>query len=147
MRNHAQGALSRRQLLAWTGGTALALVLGGRVTAATPASLDDFMALSARLLDKPAGALSSAFGERYLAAMMAGGSGDALADLRDGTANADLEAGIIRNWYTGVAETADGEEVVTYPAAMMWTALDFTKPMGWCGGETGYWADAPEGEA
>ena len=27
--------------------------------------------------------------------------------------------------------------------ALLWKALDFTKPPGVCGGETGYWADAP----
>nr|WP_230989670.1 sorbitol dehydrogenase family protein [Devosia faecipullorum] len=54
---------------------------------------------------------------------------------------------MISNWYTGVAETKGGDEVVTYTEALMWEALDFTKPMGWCGGETGYWTDAPEGEA
>jgi hypothetical protein len=141
------GAVNRRQVLAWTGGTALALVLGGRINAATPAGLDDFMALSARLLDKPAASLSSQFGEGYFNALVSRGFGDALTGLRDGSAADDLEANIIRNWYTGLAETQSGEAVVTYPEAMMWTALDFTKPMGWCGGETGYWADAPEGEA
>lgn len=147
MRNQAQIAVSRRQLLAWTGGTALALVLGGRVSAATPVSLDDFMALSARLLDAPGGALSPLFGESYLDALLSRGFGDALAGLRDGDAADALEADILRNWYTGLAETSNREAVVTYPEAMMWNALDFTKPMGWCGGETGYWADAPEGEA
>ena len=29
--------------------------------------------------------------------------------------------------------------------ALLWNALDFTKPPGSCGGETGYWADAPQG--
>ncbi|MBF0679485.1 MAG: hypothetical protein IR164_11170 [Devosia sp.] len=139
--------MSRRQLLAWTGGTALALVLGGRASAATSASLDDFMALSARLLDTPASSLSPGFGEGYFNALISRGFGDALAGLRDGSPASDLESSILGNWYTGVAEIASGEEVVTYPEAMMWNALDFTKPMGWCGGETGYWADAPEGEA
>lgn len=147
MRNEAHRGVSRRQVLAWTGGTALALILGGRASAATPASLDDFMALSARLLDKPAASLSTAFGQRYLAALTASGSGDALSDLASGATSGDLENRVISQWYTGLAQADGGEEVVTYSQALMWSALDFTKPMGWCGGETGYWADAPEGEA
>lgn len=147
MKGKNSRAVSRRQVLAWTSGTALALVLGGRINAAPPASLDDFMALSARLLDKPASSLSRAFGDRYLSALVATGSDAALSDLANGAASSDLENRVISQWYTGLAQVDGGEEVVTYPQALMWNALDFTKPMGWCGGETGYWADAPEGEA
>ncbi|MBE7734238.1 sugar dehydrogenase complex small subunit [Devosia faecipullorum] len=139
--------MTRRQVLAWSGGTALALVLGGRVSAADPASLEDFLALSARLVGKKKGALSTQFGESYFSALLSRGLGETLRGLRDGDAEPGLETSMISNWYTGVAETKGGDEVVTYTEALMWEALDFTKPMGWCGGETGYWTDAPEGEA
>lgn len=142
-----RSGVTRRQVLAWSGGTALALVLGGRVSAANPASLEDFLALSARMVGKEKGALSTQFGNSYFNALMSRNLGGALTGLRDGDAEPGLETSIISNWYTGVAETAGGDEVVTYTDALMWDALDFTKPMGWCGGETGYWADAPEGEA
>ena len=29
------------------------------------------------------------------------------------------------------------------PSALLWDALDFTKPSGFCGGLTGYWGEAP----
>lgn len=145
--NPERSGLTRRQVLAWSGGTALALVLGGRVSAASPASLEDFLALSARLVGRPGGALSNQLGESYFRALLSRGLGETLTGLRDGDAAPEIETSMISNWYTGVAETKGGDEVATYTEALMWDALDFTKPMGWCGGETGYWATAPEGEA
>ncbi|NMA99597.1 MAG: hypothetical protein GX970_16085, partial [Phyllobacteriaceae bacterium] len=88
----------------------------------------------------------SLYATPYLDALAAKNSAG-LAALINGSSDAALEAEIIANWYTGLHDTADGEAIVTYEDALIWEALDYTKPMGWCGGETGYWADAPAGEA
>lgn len=140
------GNLSRRQVLAWGSGTALALVFGNGAWAQSAPDVDDFIALSARLLERQPRALSSLYANPYLDALVAKDSAG-LAALINGGSDAALEAEIIANWYTGLHDTADGEAIVTYEDALIWEALDYTKPMGWCGGETGYWADAPAGEA
>ena len=138
--------LNRRRLLAWGSGTALALVLGRPAWANDPLTVDDFVALSARLLDRPARRLSARHATSYFDALIAT-EANGLATLTGGGADADLEQRIIAEWYSGLHQTGDGEAVVTYEDALLWDALDYTKPMGWCGGETGYWADAPDGEA
>ena len=140
------GNLSRRQVLAWGSGTALALVFGKSAWAQSAVSVDDFIALSARLVEGQPRALASLYATPYLDALAAKNSAG-LAALINGSSDAALEAEIIANWYTGLHDTADGEAIVTYEDALIWEALDYTKPMGWCGGETGYWADAPAGEA
>ena len=56
----------------------------------------------------------------------------------DGIAN-DLVAA----WYSGVAAQGKQQKLVLYADAYMWSAMSFTKPMGQCGGVTGYWADPP----
>ncbi len=55
----------------------------------------------------------------------------------------DLANAIVAAWYSGLYQDANGEAVATYTDALLWNALSFTKPMGDCGGETGYWADPP----
>lgn len=139
--------LSRRQVLAWGSSTALALVFSQSALAATPLTADDFVTLSARLLDKDASGLSADFASAYFDNLIADGQADQLKALIDGAAEPALEQRILTQWYSGLQQTANGEAVVTYTDALIWDALDYTKPMGWCGGETGYWADAPEGEA
>jgi hypothetical protein len=141
------GGITRRHMLAWTGGTALALLFSQTISAAEPITLDQFLDLSGQLLDRDGASLTGDYGQSYLDALRADGQDVALSQALTGTADKTLENRIITGWYSGVHKTASGEEVVTYTDALMWEALDFTKPMGWCGGETGYWADAPEGEA
>lgn len=139
--------VNRRQVLAWGSGTALALVFGQLALAREPVTSANFLELSGRLLEKDAASLDGAHAETYFANLTQQGEQDALAALFDGAANPALEQQIVNDWYSGVQRTADGEVVVTYTDALIWDALDYTKPQGWCGGETGYWADAPAGEA
>jgi hypothetical protein len=40
-------------------------------------------------------------------------------------------------WYSGMV---DGK-VILYTQALVWNAMTFSKPMGICGGVTGYWAE------
>lgn len=48
-------------------------------------------------------------------------------------------------WLTGHSVDAAGKTatVVTYARAAVWSAMPFTKPPGWCGGDFGYWAHPP----
>jgi hypothetical protein len=44
---------------------------------------------------------------------------------------------LVAAWYSGMV---DGK-VVLYTDALVWSAMTYSKPMGICGGVTGYWAD------
>jgi len=73
----------------------------------------------------------------------------ALVALAASTPAAGLDAAITANkldkvasdlvaaWYSGMV---DGK-VVLYTEAYVWSAMPYSKPMGVCGGVTGYWAD------
>ena len=137
------GRLTRRNLLLLGGGSVFALVCGAASSAATPLSVAEFVELSARLLDADAALLDGGTAEKFLSNLLATGKRDALAALADGGSDVELEQQIVTDWYSGVQETLSGDEVVTYTDALIWNALDYTKPQGWCGGETGYWALPP----
>ena len=47
--------------------------------------------------------------------------------------------------YGGIVQTPNGPRVVTYDDAIVWQACGWTKPNGFCGGVTNYWATAPTG--
>jgi hypothetical protein len=50
---------------------------------------------------------------------------------------------IIEYWYSGVYDTADGEQAVaTFADALVWRAVRYTKPLTLCGAP-GFWATAP----
>jgi hypothetical protein len=51
---------------------------------------------------------------------------------------------IVAAWYSGTYDTRAGLVALSLTNALLWNALDFTKPPGLCGGMTGYWADAPQ---
>ena len=135
--------LTRRRLLALGGGSALALMSGLPSMAAGTVSEDDFAKLSARLLQTDASSLDADIAAAYLQGLDQTGKMPALARLAAGTADVALEQDIITAWYSGVYATAKGEAVATYSDALVWTALDYTKPQSFCGGETGYWSEPP----
>jgi len=83
---------------------------------ATRQRLPSLRALTALVASTPASELDAAIAAKHL----------------DRIAN-DLAAA----WYSGMV---DGK-VVLYTDALVWTAMTFSKPMGICGGVTGYWAD------
>ena len=79
----------------------------------------------------------------------------ALAALVESTPPADLDAAlkarkldglandIVSTWYSGLAGTGKTQKVVLYLEALVWSAMPGGKPMGVCGGPTGYWAEPP----
>ncbi|EDQ04847.1 ribonucleotide-diphosphate reductase alpha subunit [Sulfitobacter indolifex HEL-45] len=69
---------------------------------------------------------------------------DDLTALAEGAEDQALSNEIAAAWYSGVSPDPDDLEVLTYTDALMWQAMDYTKPMAYCGGPMGYWADPPE---
>lgn len=73
----------------------------------------------------------------------------ALMTLAAATPPSDLDAAIaakkldkiandlVAAWYSGMV---DGK-CILYTDALVWSAMTYTKPMGICGGVTGYWAE------
>ena len=135
--------ISRRGII--LGGTSAATFALGfplRSIARETITLDEFLALSARLTGEPdldataaaqllGGFLSTGHGPELAAMIVEGGSGGAFANE------------IVAAWYSGRYATATGTAAFNLPDALLWRALDFTKPPGRCGGSTGYWANEP----
>ena len=110
-----------------------------------PISVDQFRTLSAKLTGFDAAELDADLAEKYLSALLEVGRGSELARLIEGQApSADVAKDIMTAWYSGVHRTVQGEALVTFNDALIWSSLDFTKPFASCGGETGYWAAPPE---
>jgi hypothetical protein len=50
---------------------------------------------------------------------------------------------LVAAWYSGIVTNGKQQRLVLYTDAYVWSAMTFTKPMGVCGGVTGYWKDPP----
>ncbi|MEQ8306186.1 MAG: sugar dehydrogenase complex small subunit [Hoeflea sp.] len=140
----SQFSPTRRHLL--IGGSATALAAFAQWPgAASAAELDPegFLALSERLTRKDD--LSSDIATSMLEAFKAIGKTDELAALADGADNQDLANEVVAAWYSGVSPDPDSNDVLTYTDALIWQAMTFSKPMGYCGGAMGYWAEPPAG--
>lgn len=137
--------LSRRHfLLITTAATAFMVVPQPSWALANSFNLDDFLALSEAQLEQTD--LSKDFAERSLKAYIDMGDGDALATLLSGKPNQALANSIAATWYTGESPNPNDLQVLDYTDTLIWQAMDYTKPMGYCGGGVGYWADPPEEE-
>jgi hypothetical protein len=135
---------TRRSIL--VGGSALALAsFAGwpRHSSAAAIDTDAFIKLSQELTGKTD--LDADYASRMLDAFKVIGKSQDIAALADGSENPELENAIVAAWYSGLSPDPDSNEVITYTDALMWGAMSFTKPMGYCGGETGYWAEPPAG--
>lgn len=135
---------TRRHLL--IGGSAAALAAFAQWPgAASAVELDPerFLALSERLTRKDD--ISGDIATAMLEAFKATGRADELAALVDGADKQELTNEIVAAWYSGVSPDPDSNDVLTYTDALMWQAMSFTKPMGYCGGAMGYWAEPPAG--
>lgn len=158
--------VSRRQILAsffglLAGGVAAGVGLGERSawaaeTAGSASSKTDFHALASKLnaaapFDPSIETalrdhLTAQYGKgalERLAQIVAENSG---VELDEAISAAELDAlanAIGATFYSGLGETADGWQVVTYTGALAWQAVPFTKPPSICGGAFGYWSKAP----
>ena len=130
--------VSRRTFLAALSSTAVVSVAGCAsvlpTRGAADVGLDRFMALSRRLTGVDD--LDPELGRLYLAALEATGVWPG----RDERAAAEA---IVVAWYTGGVGAGREATIVSYPAALAWSTLTFTKAPSVCGGGLGYWAARP----
>ena len=152
-------AMRRSLLRALAGASALGLTGGGLAATAptgTTAPQRNFSTLTAALTGYPApttdvaARMQKAFTTPARRAKLA-----ALAQLVAATPADGLEAALTAHgltplaneltaaWFSGIVNTAKGQEVVLYTDAYVWTAMTFSKPMGQCGGAFGYWSAPP----
>lgn len=103
--------------------------------------VDAFLALSQKLTQQDD--LSADSAADMLAAFSATGQAEDLAVLAEDENDEALANAVVASWYTGVSPDQDDLQMVTYTDALIWQAMDYTKPMAYCGGEVGYWADPP----
>ena len=138
--------ISRRRLIlggASAAGLALAFPLwaGARETI----TVEEFRALSARLtgasLDR---SRRGRFGQAARRLSLDGARARSRPSRRRSWSKAGpLADDIVAAWYSGSYDTGTGLASIGLTNALVWDALDFTKPSGFCGGLTGYWGDAP----
>jgi hypothetical protein len=137
---------TRRDLLA---GVAAAIAAAGasgfprELFADTTVTVEQFLALSQKLTN--ASGLDATVAKTLLGGFLATGNEPALAALIAGQSqDGPLANAIVAAWYSGIYDSAAGKQAVaTFTDALLWNALTFTKPAGFCGGATGYWAQAP----
>jgi hypothetical protein len=118
-----------------------------RAPAETAVSLDQFLGISNRLLGIDD--LDRNTAGKFLEGLLASGREAVLGRFVNGVGTSseaarNLANDIVASWYSGIYETGHGPAVATYNEAMMWRALSFTKPLGNCGGATGYWNSPPD---
>jgi hypothetical protein len=147
MREDGMGPLISRRSLVVGGASAAALVAGSplRAGAQETVTVEQFRALSARLSGAALADLDATMAGKLLDGFVSMGRGPALALL---AADPQVTTGtvaddVVAAWYTGTYDTPAGPAVAGFTDALLWNAVDFTKPPGWCGGATGYWADPP----
>lgn len=113
---------------------------------AAPTSLDDFIDLSQRLLERKN--LDRDVARIYLDALNADAdSAVTLAYLVEANGNPTSEmkvlgATIIEWWYTGVFTIKGERRLATHTGALIWSALGMPAP-GTCAGPFGAWSRAP----
>jgi hypothetical protein len=103
--------------------------------------VDAFFALSQELVGQSD--LSKDLATKMLSAFSASDRADRVSALAAGESDDELANSIVASWYTGESPDPDDLEVLTYTDALIWQAMDYTKPMAYCGGAMGYWADPP----
>ncbi len=140
--------MTRRALL--LSGSSLAFALAGGLAGPAQSqetiTADQFRALSARLTGAGISDLEADAAEKILSGLISIGRGPGLALLAN---DQNITAGtvaddIVAAWYSGVVDTDKGPVLAAFTDALVWNALDYTKPFGSCGGETGYWAEPPQ---
>jgi hypothetical protein len=139
--------ITRRSFMA--GASALAMAAGFPPLAGAQqrVTVDQFLAISARLTQAAATDLDTTMAGKLLDGFIAMGRESGLSLLAE---DATLDVGtvaddIVAAWYSGLYDAQYGPAVAGFNEALLWNALDFTKPPGTCGGETGYWSVSPQG--
>lgn len=140
---NAPATLSRRSLLsAASAFSVLSLSQWPTGAFAAGMDIDAFTLLSQKLVQQDK--LSSDIAGKMLSAFEDISATDRLAKLAQGDTDTEIANSIVSAWYTGESPNPDDLQVLTYTDALIWDAMDYTKPMAYCGGAMGYWADPPE---
>jgi len=138
--------LQRRQVVLAGVAAMVAACLPASLYAQQPITPEEFVALSKKLTG--AADLDPAVAGTILSGFLALGQGPALARLAANSGSdphpTALGNAVVAAWYSGIYATGKAEAVATFDGALLWSALTYTKPFGACGGETGYWANAPQ---
>ncbi|MFW8594332.1 sugar dehydrogenase complex small subunit [Cribrihabitans neustonicus] len=133
---------SRRAFLAGSSAAAFSAAAGWPIDARAAAlTAGDFLKISQDLTGRSG--LDEDIAAAMLAAFKASGHEAELAELGSDQPDPALQNSIVAAWYSGVSPDPDAETVLTYTEALMWEAMSYTKPMGYCGGPVGYWAEPP----
>jgi Membrane bound FAD containing D-sorbitol dehydrogenase len=148
--------IDRRTLLKSLAGIAATLVSGPARAQSTP-STTQFQALSTALTGYPPGdpadvahmfAAFATADRRAALTKLARIVADTPASQLDAVLRSDGLEGfandLVAAWYSGVVGTGNRAKLVLYADAYVWSAMTFSKPMGVCGGVTGYWSKPPE---
>ncbi|MFM9858878.1 sugar dehydrogenase complex small subunit [Pseudoxanthobacter sp. M-2] len=143
--------VSRRRVLR-NGALTASLLVGSKILApgsaiASP-SLEAFIAMSAKLTGQPS--LNDDMGKTILDAFIASGQGDdiaaLIADPAPENSKSKIANAVVAAWYSGISPLSGANQVTGFNEALVWSALSYTKPWGSCGGDAGYWSEAPLGE-
>lgn len=113
----------------------------GRAFAAN-LDVNAFLALSQKLVGQDD--LDQDIADEMLTAFAAAGRVDAISGLVEGDGDTAVASEIVAAWYTGESPDPDDLQVLTYTEALIWQAMDYTKPQAHCGGGVGYWGERPE---
>jgi hypothetical protein len=142
---YVQTTSRRSVLLGGASAAALAVGFPLRSFAQESITVDQFRALSARLTGAGMTDLDPTAAGKLLDGFISMGRGPDLAVLAadPGVSAGALADDIVAARYSGLYNTRSGLATLDLTKALLWDALDFTKPPGLCGGATGYWADAP----
>lgn len=134
--------ISRRIFLGSTASIAMVSAIGiPSTTFGQETATNGFLAVSQRLTGMKN--LNEDTASAMLDAFKRIGKGEAVKALISGEEDKALEHEVVAAWYSGTSPDPDAADVLTYTDALMWQAMLFTKPMGYCGGSMGYWADPP----
>lgn len=137
----------RRRVILFSGLSlaGLGLPLPGQAQAAADTvSIEDFIALSARLCGRPAAQFSPDMAARILALLREHGQMAGLAAMQKGaSAEPALARALSVAWFSGRFTMAGRDVLVGYQEALVWSSAPFLHAPGSCGGPTGYWAEPP----
>ena len=110
--------------------------------------LQSFLSLSARLTGFSEEEIDPELALGMMESLRAAGQGAELGDLLLNAAapwENELARRIVVAWYSGLHPDAAGTSLRTYYDALVWRALEYTKPPGQCGAAPGDWSKPPVG--
>jgi hypothetical protein len=147
VKDRVMPTISRRSLILGGASAATTVAVGLPLSAGARETItvDQFRTLSARLTGASVTDLAETTAGKLLDGFISMGRGPDLALLAADprVSPGTLADDIVAAWYSGNYDTSACLASFGLTNALLWNALNFTKPPGFCGGATGYWADAP----